>query len=765
MAYQVLARKWRPKNFHEVMGQQHVLQALSNALDQGRLHHAYLFTGTRGVGKTTIARILAKSLNCETGITSHPCGQCSACQEIDRGNFVDLLEIDAASRTKVEDTRDLLDNVQYKPARGRFKIYLIDEVHMLSRHSFNALLKTLEEPPEHVKFLLATTDPQKLPITILSRCLQFNLKALSPEQITNQLTTVLQAEQVTFDTTSLSLLAKAAQGSMRDALSLTDQAIAYGNGELQSNVISQMLGSIDQQYLTRLLDVFIQKDTVAVMQQIAELAMTAPEYDLVFSELAALLHQIAMLQLLGQSSQQIEPQSSLFHFAENVSAESLQLWYQIVLQGRKELPYAPDGRSALEMTFLRMLAFTPQLEAPVLSSRRIALPAEKKTEISLTAQPVAQVTKPETISVEAISDTSLEDEAMLSRLNAEQAEILAKAAVEMPLADQMSSAQIVDQPEQTQAKTPVEAKSGLDDVLRFRNQLRSRRMQNDNAATTAIAAPAYAPPARGAVPETLSTSPANTYESAPPEVVPPAQQVSSPIEPTKPSFQPLEDDLPPWELPPLDAYQDEFVPTSKFEPEIQPVVFDGQAAEPTPRSLFQKIDSNKSTIAATHANSMMAFERVAPVVEVDESDESVWRSNELLARSQDPWANLVASLPVTGRTRQLAMHAILERSSDFHWILHVRNDAKHLTQARIVAELSQAIQSKEQTSAQITVNVVAQTMSPCPIDIEHQERLNLQQYAEQLLKDDPNVQILQERFGAILDNGSIQPLKTTKQTT
>ena len=256
MAYQVLARKWRPRNFHEVMGQQHVLQALSNALDQGRLHHAYLFSGTRGVGKTTIARILAKCLNCETGITSRPCGQCSACREIDQGNFVDLLEIDAASRTKVEDTRDLLDNVQYKPARGRFKIYLIDEVHMLSRHSFNALLKTLEEPPEHVKFLLATTDPQKLPVTILSRCLQFHLKALTREQIVEQLQRVLQAEQLTCEPAALSLLAKAAQGSMRDALSLSDQAIAYGNGLLQAETVQQMLGTLDHRQLYQIIGTF-----------------------------------------------------------------------------------------------------------------------------------------------------------------------------------------------------------------------------------------------------------------------------------------------------------------------------------------------------------------------------------------------------------------------------------------------------------------------------------------------------------------------------
>lgn len=360
MAYQVLARKWRPRNFHEVMGQQHVLQALSNALDQGRLHHAYLFSGTRGVGKTTIARILAKCLNCETGVTSRPCGVCSACQEIDQGNFVDLLEIDAASRTKVEDTRDLLDNVQYKPARGRYKIYLIDEVHMLSRHSFNALLKTLEEPPEHVKFLLATTDPQKLPITILSRCLQFHLKALTPEQIVSQLEKVLQAESLSADDHALSMLAKAAKGSMRDALSLTDQAIAYGNGALLPQIIQQMLGTMDQQQYYQLIQRLAARDASLLMQQIAAFCELVPDFDQVFSELAACFHKIAVCQLLGQANASSSDDITLIQeLAETLQPAEIQLFYQITLQGRKELPLSPDGKTALEMSFLRMLAFAP----------------------------------------------------------------------------------------------------------------------------------------------------------------------------------------------------------------------------------------------------------------------------------------------------------------------------------------------------------------------------------------------------------------------
>lgn len=361
MSYQVLARKWRPHTFEQVVGQQHVLTALTNALDQGRLHHAYLLSGTRGVGKTTIARILAKSLNCEQGISSTPCGVCSTCKEIDQGNFVDLLEIDAASRTKVEDTRELLDNVQYRPARGRFKVYLIDEVHMLSRHSFNALLKTLEEPPPYVKFLLATTDPQKLPITILSRCLQFHLKSLDQSQIAKQLEWVLDQEGQPFEPRALLALAKAADGSMRDALSLTDQALAHGNGSVLLDSVLTMLGTLDHHHLHQLLEAVLRQDAPATMAKISEVATLGPDFDQLHAELEALLHRIAMAQLLPASVQeQGADADALLQLAGAMSPEEVQLCYQIVLGGRKDLPWAPDGRTALEMTCLRMLAFSPR---------------------------------------------------------------------------------------------------------------------------------------------------------------------------------------------------------------------------------------------------------------------------------------------------------------------------------------------------------------------------------------------------------------------
>ena len=360
MSYQVLARKWRPNRFGELVGQEHVVTAISNALDNNRLHHAYLFTGTRGVGKTTIARIFSKSLNCEQGLSAKPCGVCSTCKEIENGNFIDLLEIDAASRTKVEDTRELLDNVQYKPSRGRYKVYLIDEVHMLSKHSFNALLKTLEEPPPHVKFLLATTDPQKLPVTILSRCLQFNLKALSRTQISQQLDFVLGEEGIQFDKEALSQLARAAQGSMRDALSLTDQAIAQGNGVVGLQIVTDMLGLMDKNQVLKLVHALVQKDSAKVMQQVEFMSIQAPDYGLVLAEIMSLFHQIALTQFVPDACK-LETISAraIFQLAKSVPAEQIQLLYQIALTGKKDLPHAADARTGLEMTLLRMLAFCP----------------------------------------------------------------------------------------------------------------------------------------------------------------------------------------------------------------------------------------------------------------------------------------------------------------------------------------------------------------------------------------------------------------------
>jgi DNA polymerase-3 subunit gamma/tau len=397
MSYQVLARKWRPRRFEDLVGQEHVVRPLVNALEHGRLHHAFLFTGTRGVGKTTIARILAKSLNCETGVTARPCGTCSACTEVDDGRFVDLIEVDAASRTKVDDTRELLDNVQYAPTRGRYKVYLIDEVHMLSGHSFNALLKTLEEPPPHVKFLLATTDPQKLPVTVLSRCLQFSLKRLTAAQIETQFRKILEAEKISGDETSLRLLARAADGSMRDGLSLLDQAIAYGGGRIDEAEVRAMLGTIDQNTVERLLAALASADSRALLETVGEAFEHNADGAVVLEELLRALHAIALAQAdATRLEESVSP--PVASIAGSMPPEDVQLFYQIGVMGLRDLPHAPDARIGTEMTLLRMLAFRPATgddrASPATSTPPAARPRAASPETAVaraaTASPAAE---------------------------------------------------------------------------------------------------------------------------------------------------------------------------------------------------------------------------------------------------------------------------------------------------------------------------------------------------------------------------------------
>ncbi|GAM69282.1 DNA polymerase III subunits gamma and tau [Vibrio sp. JCM 19236] len=462
MSYLALARKWRPKRFGEVVGQAHVLTALENALDQNRLHHAYLFSGTRGVGKTTIGRLFAKGLNCETGITSTPCGKCQSCIEIDQGRFVDLLEIDAASRTKVEDTRELLDNVQYKPARGRFKVYLIDEVHMLSKHSFNALLKTLEEPPEYVKFLLATTDPQKLPVTILSRCLQFHLKPISSDDIHQQLSHVLTEEKLEFEERALTLLSHAADGSMRDALSLTDQAIALGNGTVVSDTVSRMLGTLDSEQALHLIEAIVKKQAQATMDALSLLASNGVDWDGLLQELSMQLQRIAMFQALPATLDEAHDVARIKLIASQLPPQEVQLYYQIALKGRQELTMAPTERAGVEMTLLRMLAFAPasKSQANVISVETVKPQAAPASIPVVDTHPMPERTSP-----------------------VEQA----RKAVERPQPTQAVPVQVPPMTEdprpQVQTAPPVEEASvqparpqgsGLGGI---RHQLRSRRQQ------------------------------------------------------------------------------------------------------------------------------------------------------------------------------------------------------------------------------------------------------------------------------------------------
>ena len=391
MSYQVLARKWRPRNFASLVGQEHVVRALTHALDQNRLHHAYLFTGTRGVGKTTLARILAKALNCETGITATPCGVCSACTEIDSGRFVDLIEIDAATNTGIDNMRELQDNAVYAPTRGRFKVFVIDEVHMLSKQAFNSMLKTFEEPPEHIKFILATTDPQKIPVTVLSRCLQFNLKQMPREAIYGHLGYILQQENTTAEPVALRLIAQAAQGSMRDALSLLDQAIAYAGGEVSEAAVRAMLGAIDQDYLFRLLDGLAQQDIKAMLAVAGEMESRSLSFDSALQDLASLLHQIALAQSAPDAlGQDLPERERILALTQQFDAEELQLHYQIALHGRRDLPLAPDEYAGFSMSLMRMLAFRPDQAGAV----AVPAPAKKKPDATPVRDAAAAVPAP-----------------------------------------------------------------------------------------------------------------------------------------------------------------------------------------------------------------------------------------------------------------------------------------------------------------------------------------------------------------------------------
>ena len=387
MSYQVLARKWRPKDFGSLVGQEHVVRALRHALEEKRLHHAYLFTGTRGVGKTTLARILAKCLNCETGVTAEPCGKCAACVEIDAGRFVDLLEVDAATNTRVEEMRQLLETAQYTPTRGRFKVYVIDEVHQLSGHAFNSMLKTLEEPPEHVKFILATTDPQKIPVTVLSRCLQFNLKQMPPAVIAAHLAKVLAAEKIEYQADALTAIARAAAGSMRDALSLLDQAIAHGGGRLTGASVSEMLGTIDQSYLSRLLASVANGDAAGAAAIADDMQARSLSFDAALADLAALLLRVALAQAVPGALEGAAERAAVEELAGRLDPESVQLFYQIVVQGREDLPLAPDEHAGFLMTVLRMLAFRPEGNAE-------KLPLAEKPQASRSAPPRAKAAEP-----------------------------------------------------------------------------------------------------------------------------------------------------------------------------------------------------------------------------------------------------------------------------------------------------------------------------------------------------------------------------------
>lgn len=848
MSYQVLARKWRPHTFEQVVGQQHVLTALTNALDQGRLHHAYLLSGTRGVGKTTIARILAKSLNCEQGIGSHPCGVCDTCREIDQGNFVDLLEIDAASRTKVEDTRELLDNVQYRPARGRFKVYLIDEVHMLSRHSFNALLKTLEEPPPYVKFLLATTDPQKLPITILSRCLQFHLKSLDQSQIAKQLEWVLDQEGQPFEPRALLALAKAADGSMRDALSLTDQALAHGNGSVRLDSVLTMLGTLDHHHLHQLLEAVLRQDAPATMAKITEIATLGPDFDQLHAELEALLHRVAMAQLLPASVQeQGADADALLQLAQAMSPEEVQLCYQIVLGGRKDLPWAPDGRTALEMTCLRMLAFSPRREVlhpasltalppsmtglpvgkavagqggapaslgkPYGADSAPAMPADAAPAVPAAALPHAdtldgaQPGEDEGADDEPNASLFAEQDELLwaaQQMGYEAAPVAAEPMMAAPPLDEVMTNAPSGQP--TPAAHPGEAPvdvaeaepspaSNMQSLLGKRNLLRSRlRGESAGAAATTtprvtpskplavptpatqpVTAPAWQPAAQSRVaPQSGSQAqgsalpgyddlpPLDAYEesgndyeeylaqgfsdavaSAPlPNRAEMAAQAAAPSH-AAPRARPNPADLPPWDL----DGAPEAVTTAPLMPAAAPVsslspVPSPAPSEPAPAPLMETID----------------WDELEGDAEPEEGEEIARLiPSSLLVNCGDPWAELIARTGVGGRLRQLAINSVMSLQGEQVSLL-LKPEQRHLVSDRARADLAEIIGPELGAAVRVEVSLGVDPERETPLEIEHRLYLGVREQVSRDLAEDPNVQFLQQRFGAVLHPESIEPL-------
>ncbi|MGE6120100.1 DNA polymerase III subunit gamma/tau [Aeromonas media] len=840
MSYQVLARKWRPHTFEQVVGQQHVLTALTNALDQGRLHHAYLLSGTRGVGKTTIARILAKSLNCEQGISSHPCGVCDTCREIDQGNFVDLLEIDAASRTKVEDTRELLDNVQYRPARGRFKVYLIDEVHMLSRHSFNALLKTLEEPPPYVKFLLATTDPQKLPITILSRCLQFHLKSLDQTQIARQLEWVLDQEGQPFEPRALLALAKAADGSMRDALSLTDQALAHGNGSVRLDSVLTMLGTLDHHHLHQLLEAILRQDAPATMAKITEIATLGPDFDQLHAELEALLHRVAMAQLLPASVQeQGADADALLQLAGAMSPEEVQLCYQIVLGGRKDLPWAPDGRTALEMTCLRMLAFSPRREAvhpanlSALPVSMGALPGAGREAVSAlpgkpsgaepaphqaaaaasTAAPVAQTPTAPLLAVQEDEPAAGDDEASAT-LFAEQQELLQAAqqmgfeAQPMQPEHQIGGAPQVQEAQPVEPEPPVSsheealptaapaiapepeagpsAASSMQSLLGKRNLLRSRLRGEPGATAVASAPPRVAPTRPVAAPEAspitqpvvapaspawqpaavapTQSSAVAGYEDLPPldayddsgsdyeeylsqgfgdgPVSAPAAQAAAPRPRVAQKASPVSDDLPPWDLDGTPARSAAVpVAVAPAAPVATPLAVPDNA-QPTTAQVMETIDWDE-------------LESDAQPMEGEEVSRLI--PSSLLVNCGDAWAELIARTGVGGRLRQLAINSVMTRQGELVSLV-LKPEQRHLVSDRALADLAGIIGPELGESVRVEVTLGTDPVRETPLEIEHRLYLGVREQVSRDLADDPNVQFLQQRFGAVLHPESIEPL-------
>ena len=714
MSYQVLARKWRPKNFSEVVGQSHVLTALENGLKENRLHHAYLFSGTRGVGKTSIARLFAKGLNCVNGITADPCGECENCKAIEAGNFIDLIEIDAASRTKVEDTRELLDNVQYKPVVGRYKVYLIDEVHMLSRHSFNALLKTLEEPPEYVKFLLATTDPQKLPVTILSRCMQFHLKALDEPQISAHLNRVLTAENIPFDAPALDKLAKAAQGSIRDSLSLTDQAIAMGNGKVSTDVVNSMLGLLDEDQPIEIIYALHQGNGERLMKTIQTVAEKAGDWDELLAETAEKLHQIALLQLLAKSA--TDENDHLGFLAKHISPEDVQFFYQVIVSGRKELASAPNRRIGAEMTLLRALAFHPKFLTAAQTPKQDGLSPEQNTQKSAVEnQPVS-----------GYVDMPVLSQNIKANYSAQAQKPMAQSAVvhsspSQPVATQTTSSlnlaslaalealnQLTQIEQSERQHHHDEQQAAVEETL---HHLQALDEQKNSPKMTALPVREMTPPkatqTKAAVPNPMTQQ---------------ADELKQGIETVENT---IDDNAE------MDAEEQEILDAETYRWEW---------SNPD----LAKVDNSVRPSDIKQA----MLKDVTP-----ELREKIIQ----ITQKQDPWTDIVERSGVSGFSKELALNCFIKSQTEDEIQLGLHSEKAHLKQDRNIKNLVEHLERLYEKPVKLSIFVEDSDVLT-PMDYRKKVYQDLREQARTDLQQDKKLLLLQKEFDAKLDVESIRPV-------
>ena len=735
-----MARKWRPKNFPEMVGQAHVLRALINALDNDRLHHAYLFTGTRGVGKTTVARILAKSLNCLEGVSSNPCGVCAACQEIDEGRFVDLIEVDAASKTKVEDTRELLENVQYAPTSGRFKVYLIDEVHMLSTHSFNALLKTLEEPPEHVKFLLATTDPQKLPATVLSRCLQFNLKCLPVEQIVEHQTSILEKEGVEFEKGALIQIARAAEGSMRDSLSLLDQAIAFGGGKLQEAEVQSMLGTIAQSHVYELIKLVFASDAERLVAKIADISGFSPDYSEILAEMINVLHRISLAQVVPNAiDDTIGDKEHILNFAQQISAANLQLFYQIALIGRKDLPFAPDQRTGFEMIMLRMLAFKPFADQQLSPNTN---PASGKRP----QQTASNVAQGHSVPVQMGQGCNPAAAVMASLQNQQVAEKKTESEIEFPAqteSKEQSAPAVSNKPEVQifQHSVSQDPQNNPEPAVK-QEPIVAEAEQSKSSGISAVLA---ALKNRGAIGKASAEHRPMQQGAAPtkPEIQKSqqnnitAQQIKKPetITETTPDIAAEYEQYAQIDTPDLSVYENDIDPVDcgivvaseipKAKVSVQKLVYESQPASSKQQASVQenaKIQQPVQTLAAGSR-----------------------------------WSEIISQLDVTGLVSQLAQNCTLIKQTKDEIVLKLEQTFSNLLNPANQDKLSVALNQHFGVPVRLQIDLGVNELDT-PAMMQKKEEISRQKQAEQMILDDPMVKSLQAVFGAEVQAGSVQPV-------